>query len=117
MSLHCCFFACVFVDHCIDRSSLFRQVYIVPVSVPSQPQSRLIRQLVDYERVHLTPGETATLTFSVSSASFRIVDKASGDVMSAPGSFTLLFTNGVSLNVTSSVLITGTPVVAVPFPY
>lgn len=92
---------------------------MVPVSIPSQPASRLLRQLVDYERVHLGPGETAVVTFTVSSETFRVVDKASGDVLSAPGAFRLLFTNGVAANVTSAtVTISGAgPVVAIPFPY
>ena len=91
---------------------------MVPLSVPSQPQNRLLRQLVDYERVHLAPGETAVVTFSISSLTFRLVDKVSGDVLSAPGTFQLLFTNGVSANVSSAdVTVAGSPVVAIPFPY
>ena len=97
--------------------TLLRQVYMVPVALPTQPASRLLRQLVDYERVHLGPGEATTLTFSVTSATFRVVDADSGDILSVPGQFRLLFTNGVYANVTSAlVTVSGGSVVAVPFP-
>lgn len=90
---------------------------MVPVALPTQPTSRLLRQLVDYERVHLAPGDATTLTFSVTSATFRIVDADSGDILSVPGQFRLLFTNGVNANVTSAlVTVSGGSVVAVPFP-
>jgi hypothetical protein len=94
------------------------QVYMSPLLVPSQPASKLLRQLVDYERVHLAPSETTTLTFSVSSSTFRIVDKVSGDTMSAPGKFNLYFTNGADKRVDSAIVtISGDAVVAVPFPF
>ena len=53
-----------------------------------------------------------------SGSHLRLVDKVTGDVMSVPGSFALLFTNGAGANVSSAhVVVTGNPTVAIPFPY
>lgn len=92
---------------------------MTPVSVPSQPQTRLLKQLVDYERVHLGPSGDVTVTFTVTSETFWLVDKESGDIVSAPGTFQLVFTNGADLNITSAlVVVSGTaPVVSLPFPF
>jgi hypothetical protein len=90
--------------------------YFAPVSLPSQPQNRLIKQLFAYERVHLAPGDATTLTFTASSATVNIVDKATGDVISAPGSFNFVFTDGVDQTLTVPVTVTGSQVVVHPYP-
>ena len=93
------------------------QAYFAPLSTPSQPASRLRQQLFDYTRVHLAPGESATVSFAVDSATLRLSDRASGDLVSAPGLFELRFTNGVQLVVGAQVQVTGAQVTVKSFPY
>jgi hypothetical protein len=76
----------------------------------------LRRQLVDYQRVHLQPAASATLTFTVTSASLRLVAKPSGDIVSTSGSFSVVVTDGVTEFARQVVTVTGPTVVAVPFP-
>ena len=93
------------------------QVYMVPSSMPLQPASRLLKKLVAYERVHLGPGDATQLTFPVSSATFAIVDKTSGAIVSTPGAFSLSFTNGAGVDVASGpIAVKGSQVVTTPFP-
>ena len=93
------------------------QAYFEPVATPSQPASRLRRQLFAYERVHLAPGAVADVTIAVTSSTLRLVDKASGDVVSTPGDFSLLFTNGAGVNTPRvRATVRGDEVVAVAFP-
>jgi len=83
----------------------------------AQPKSALIKKLLDYERVHLAPGESALVSFDVSAASLRMVDKASGDVVSTPGEFKLVLTNGVTpVPGERVVVVEGAELVATPFP-
>ena len=86
-------------------------------TLTSQPGSALIKKLLDYERVHLLPGESALVSFDVSAASLRLVDKASGDVVSTPGEFRLALTNGVTAVPGECVVVVeGAELVATPFP-
>jgi hypothetical protein len=83
----------------------------------AQPESALIKKLLDYERVHLLPGESALVSFDVSAASLRMVDRASGDVVSTPGEFRLALTNGVTAVPGERVVVVeGAELVATPFP-
>ena len=50
-------------------------------------ETKLQKQIVDYQRVHLLPGESVVVNLNVSSASFRLTAKPSGDITSVPGSF------------------------------
>jgi hypothetical protein len=95
------------------------QVYMVPKSLPTQPESRLLKQLVGYERMHLAAGASTDVTFEVSTALLRVVDKESGAIVSAPGTFELAFTNGVAATVSSGTLTVNgaSDVVVTPFPY
>ena len=93
------------------------QAYFVPISTPSQPASKLKQQLFDYARVHLAPGGTADVHFSVDSATLRLVDRASGDLVSTPGSFQILFTNGNGVEVDAAVTVSGGEVTVKTFPY
>jgi xylan 1,4-beta-xylosidase len=72
------------------------QAYFYPMSTPAQASSRLIRQLFDYKRVHLAPGESTVVTFTASTETLRMV-APTGDIVSTPGKFQLKFTNGVYL--------------------
>lgn len=52
------------------------------------------RALCGFERVHLAPGATKTVTFGVSAETLKTV-VAAGDVVTQAGSYRLEFTNGV----------------------
>jgi beta-D-xylosidase 4 len=93
------------------------QAYFLPRSTPSQPASKLRRQLFGYQRVHLGPAESATVTFKVDTSTLRLSDRATGNLVSTPGQFDLLFTNGADLQVGASVAVTGTEVLVAEFPY
>ena len=67
--------------------------------------------------MHLAPGESALVSFDVSAASLRLVDKASGDVVSTPGEFKIVLTNGVTpVPGERVVVVEGAELVATPFP-
>jgi beta-D-xylosidase 4 len=92
------------------------QAYFLPQSVPQQPKSRLLKQLFGYQRLHLDPGQGATVSFLVNSETLRLVDRESGDAVSTPGSFDVLFTNGVDQALHNPVTVQGPQVVVAPFP-
>jgi hypothetical protein len=83
---------------------------------PSVSSSALIKQLVDFQRVHLAPGESQIVTFTASTKTFRMVAKPSGHIVSTPGTFVLQITNGVSLFVNHTVVVEGEEVVVERFP-
>ena len=93
------------------------QAYFLPTATPAQPASRLRKQLFEYRRVHLSAGGSAQVSFDVSSATLRMSDRATGNLVSTPGTFDLLFTNGVDLQVGARVTVTGEEVVVKTFPY
>lgn len=92
------------------------QAYFVPQSTPSQPASKLIKQLFAYERVHLAPGASAQLSFNVDSATLRFVDHTSGDTVSVPGSFDIIFTDGNGQTLHNALTVTGAQVTVERFP-
>jgi hypothetical protein len=55
----------------------------------------LIKRMADFQRVHLAAGASTTVTFSVPASFFNLVATESGNVVSTPGSYQLLITNGV----------------------
>ena len=87
-----------------------------PSATPAQPTSRLVRKLLDFGRVHLQPGESQLVSFNVSSASLRLVDRATGNVVSTPGDFDLVVTNGVVEAARHRVVVAGAEVVVELFP-
>lgn len=91
------------------------QAYFCPQSTPAQPKSRLVKQLFAYERVHLAPGATAQLNFTVDSSTLYLVDRDSGDSVSTPGAFDILFTDG-SQALHNAVTVTGAQLVVERFP-
>ena len=93
------------------------QAYFLPQATPSQPRSKLRKQLFDYQRVHLAPGAQAQVSFTVSSATLRLVDRDSGDSVSTPGQFDVLFTNGVDQSLHNPVTVSGAEVRVKPFPW
>jgi beta-glucosidase len=93
------------------------QAYFAPLAVPQQPKSRLLKQLFAYQRLHLAPGQSAEVSFLVSSATLRLVDRDSGSSVSTPGSFDILFTDGVDQVLHSAVTVQGQQVTVAPFPF
>jgi len=79
------------------------QAYFNPAN-----DSRVIKQLFGFQRVHLNAGQSVTLTFPVAFTSFLIGD-SSGNLVSHPGSYRLQFTNGVSQKLETQLLIDGKP--------
>ena len=92
------------------------QAYFAPVATPAQPKSRLIKQLVGYERVHLAPGAAVNVSFAVDSATLRLVDRDSGDTVSTPGSFHIVFTNGAAQVLPALINVEGDELVVERFP-
>lgn len=93
-------------------------VYFKPKSLSQQPASRLIKQLIDFERVHLAPQQATTITFSIPVPNaVQVVDKATGDFVSTPGVYDIIITNGVDPEfAVTTVTLSGPQTVCVPFP-
>jgi len=94
--------------------------YLVPQAMPTQKSSKLLQLLFDFGRVSDVPvGATRKLTFSVSADALKLADLASGDLVSAPGTYELRFDggSGSGAGVVSLLLtISGPQVVIEPFP-
>ncbi len=71
----------------------------------SQPQNRLLKQLFDFQRVHLASDQAATVSFTVSPATLQLVDKATGDTVSTPGQFAIVLSNGVGNTVVATTVV------------
>jgi beta-D-xylosidase 4 len=91
-------------------------LFMEPVATPTQPRSRLLRQLLDYRRVHLAPGASATVAFNVSARSLALVDRDTGDVVSAPGTFRVVVTNGARARLAQEVAVRGEQALLEAFP-
>eukprot|EP00656_Telonema_subtile_P011294 TRINITY_DN15564_c0_g1_i1.p1 TRINITY_DN15564_c0_g1~~TRINITY_DN15564_c0_g1_i1.p1 ORF type:complete len:425 (+),score=107.65 TRINITY_DN15564_c0_g1_i1:373-1647(+) len=78
--------------------------------------SQLIRQLFGFERVHLAPGQSATVSFGVAPTHLQLVDQVSGDQVCMPGEYELEFTDGVAESLFHTVTIQGPKAVIEPFP-
>jgi hypothetical protein len=76
------------------------QGYFVPVNVsatvPRDPlKVPLARQLFAFQRVTLAPGQSTQVVFALDAAKLAVASPETGDVLSAPGTFRIEFTNGV----------------------
>ena len=91
--------------------------FFAPKSTPSQPKSKLQKQLFAFERVHLAPGASTTLTFSVDSATLYFVDRDSAATVSTPGTFDIVFTNGVDNTLHNAVTVSGAEVLVATYPH
>jgi xylan 1,4-beta-xylosidase len=86
-------------------------------SLTLQPESTLLKKLLDFQRVHLEPGASQVVSFDVSSTSLQIVDKKSGDLVSTPGEFTIVLTNGAKIRLdTHKIKVQGLEIVSSIFP-
>jgi hypothetical protein len=89
--------------------------YVVVGSLTVQTENTLIKKLINYKRVHLASGESTAITRSFTQNDFRMLDR-SGNIVSTPGTYTLLITNGVDLNVSVPVKLVGDEVMVEKFP-
>merc|ERR1712139_87208 len=89
------------------------QVYFEPKGIGAG--SSLIRQLINYQRVHLQPGESTTVTFKIAASHFRQVHR-NGNAVAAPGSYDLVLTNGVDQTSRIPTTLKGEEVVLDEFP-
>ena len=75
------------------------QAYWLPEQVKlKHPTDLPYRQLFDFEKVSLAPGESTTVQFSLTKHSIGVVDNI-GNLVSAPGKYQILITNGVEASV------------------
>lgn len=91
-------------------------LFVEPMATPTQPRNRLLRQLLDYQRVHLAPGASATVAFNVTARSLAMVDRDTGDVVSAPGTFRIVVTNGAGARLAQDVVLRGEQTTLEAFP-
>eukprot|EP00937_MAST-01D_sp_MAST-1D-sp2_P002954 g2954.t1 len=75
------------------------------------------KQLFDFQRAHdVGAGGSTTVAFNVTAASLALVDEQSGDVVSEPGAFTLLFDVGGGTTLEMQATVVGNRHVLEPFP-
>jgi len=92
------------------------QAYFIPVDIQCQHPAPLPqRQLFDFQRLSLSPGESSTIQFNVPSSSLALAD-SEGNLVSAPGEYTLLFTNGVDVSMQQRLQLHGLEQVIEAFP-
>jgi len=72
---------------------------------PPQGHS-VIRQVFGFERVHLAPGASAVVTFPAAPSMFKTVTSG-GDVVVAPGTYKVEFSNGVDQSIFAVVQMVG----------
>jgi len=73
-----------------------------------QPKDPLVsKQLFDFERIHLEPGQSVVLKFQVNFETIKFGDE-NGDTVSVPGAYVLEFTNGVHETLKDIVYLEGT---------
>lgn len=83
-----------------------------------QTGSKLKQKLWDFARgSDVAVGATAKLEFTVSAEALALADLATGDLVAAPGEYTLVFDSGDGVTVAMLGLsVTGKQVVIEPFP-
>jgi len=92
------------------------QAYFVPANITvGRPAPLPFKQLIDFQRVHVKAGESTTVTFTVPRAALAVTD-ADGNLVSAPGLYTLMFTNGVDQTETHDLTLIGEEQTVEPYP-
>ena len=75
-----------------------------------------LKQLFDYKRVKdVASGDSATIQFTVTANAFAETDEASGDRVSEPGAYELVFEDGSGRAVQMAAAVGGRRVVLDPF--
>lgn len=81
--------------------------YFRPIKTDaSGPATLLNKQLFDYRRVTLKPSESTRLSFEVQRSTLALVDEE-GNLVSFPGSYDIIITNGVHEQLTFRVEVAG----------
>ena len=76
-----------------------------------------IRRLTGFERVHLSPGESKILHFSIDIDTVKITDSATGNIISSAGNYEVSFsTGGIDYFAVQQVRVQGDDVVMERFP-
>jgi len=92
------------------------QAYFEPVNVTVAHAAPLPRrQLFDFQRVKLAPGESTVVPIQVNSASLLVAD-AKGSLVSAPGEYNIVFTNGNDQSIVKKLKIDGLEQIVEHFP-
>lgn len=92
--------------------------YLVPLQIPTQAASKLIRKLWSFERAaDVAVGASAVLQFMVSAEALTLFDLSTGDIVCAPGQYELVFDSGDGVTmVRLGLTITGAQQIIEPFP-
>jgi hypothetical protein len=81
-------------------------------AIPSdQPASALIKQLFNFERLTLEPGQTGVVTFTVTPTTDFLTYDVNGNQVSYPGLYEVQFTNGVDQVLSASINVVGSTVI------
>ena len=91
--------------------------FLKPLDMPTQPGSKLIQKLWQFERLADIPvGASQHASFVVGAEALALADLATGDIVSVPGSFELAFRDGAGNEATIGLTIEGAQRVLEPFP-
>eukprot|EP01113_Clastostelium_recurvatum_P014919 TRINITY_DN1818_c0_g2_i1.p1 TRINITY_DN1818_c0_g2~~TRINITY_DN1818_c0_g2_i1.p1 ORF type:complete len:760 (+),score=162.36 TRINITY_DN1818_c0_g2_i1:146-2425(+) len=77
---------------------------VVQAYFQSPTDQKLIRQLFGFQRVHLLPGQQTEVKFTLSPSTFELGDEE-GTVQVGRGVYTLHFTNGVDMTLSTSLTV------------
>eukprot|EP01123_Difflugia_compressa_P002236 TRINITY_DN12941_c0_g1_i1.p1 TRINITY_DN12941_c0_g1~~TRINITY_DN12941_c0_g1_i1.p1 ORF type:complete len:257 (+),score=48.98 TRINITY_DN12941_c0_g1_i1:91-861(+) len=77
--------------------------------------SLVIKQLFDFNRITLKPGQQESVSFVMSYDTLKFGDQK-GNIVSVPGDYPLLFTNGVDQELTASLTLSGSYKILEYFP-
>ena len=89
----------------------------MPKSLPTQQDSKLLQKLWSFKRgSDVAVGGIVTMPFAVTAEALALADLRTGDIVSAPGQYDLVFSDGGSSNRTVGLTIEGTQQVLEPFP-
>jgi len=88
----------------------------VVLAIYKPPSGPLLQQLFGFQRVHLEPNESVKVTFTMNYETVKLSDDV-GNVVSVPGPYRVLFTNGVDQTKETSLVIKGTTRIIETYPF
>jgi len=80
------------------------------------PSGPVIQQLFGFQRVHLDPNQSVVVSFTMNYQTVKQTDTY-GNIISAPGTFKVVFTNGVDQKLETNLVISGTPRIIEAYPF
>merc|ERR1712196_99087 len=96
----------MFVTNYGDRSGKeVIQAYFVPEDVKMNGPM-VLRQMFGFEKLHLEPNEIKKVSFKVDIHTLGLVN-TDGDLLSVPGKYKLIFTNGFDINLERMIVVDG----------